>query len=131
MASKKLILIAFCYLVLSLGLSVLAHVYQDSYWFRRHVQWTYLVWSFRGPVAAAEYGWHGLAPIWQHLQVFLAGGPVILPFLSLPIWFKGLVSARLRWLGLILWLTLAASLFGTADVETGIDRLIAVAADSP
>ena len=129
--TKKLIFIVFLYLSISLVLSVLYQDYRDARWLRSHVQWSYLVWSFRGPLSAVEYGWHGLAPIWQHFSTFLAGGPVVVVFLSMPVWFKGQVSARLCWLGLILWLALGASLFGTADLEAQIDRLIAVASDLP
>ena len=76
-----------------------------------------------------EYGWHGLTPIWKPLWTFLGAGPVVVSLPSLPVLFTGKVLARLCWLGLVLWIALAASLFGTSDLEAQIDRLIAVAAD--
>ena len=127
--SKKLTLIAFLYALVSLGVSILIQEYPDGGWLRSHVRWTYLVWSFRGPLSAVEYGWHGLAPIWPHLRALLAGGLVVVPFLSLPVWFRGRVPARLCGLGLLLWIGLAASLFDSSNLEAQIDRLIAVAAD--
>ena len=128
-ATKKLILIVFFYLLISVSLSVLYQDYRDASWLRSHVQWTYLVWSFRGPLSAVEYGWHGLTPIWKPLWTFLGAGPVVVSLLSLPVLITGKVSARLCWLGLVLWIALAVSLFGTSDLEAQIDRLIAVAAD--
>ncbi len=127
--SKKLTLIAFLYALVSLGVSILIQEYPDGGWLRSHVRWTYLVWAFRGPLSAVEYGWHGLAPIWPHLQALLAGGLVVLPLLGMPVWFRGPVPARLCGLGLLLWIALAASLFGSLGLEAQIDRLIAVAAD--
>jgi hypothetical protein len=128
-ATKKLIFIVFSYFLISVVLSVLYQNYRDASWLRSHVQWTYLVWSFRGPLSAAEYGWHGLAPIWKPLWTFLGGGPVVVSLLSIRVLFTGMVSARLCWLGLVLWIALAASVFGTSDLEAQVDRLIAVAAD--
>ncbi len=127
--TKKLILIVFLYLLISVVLSVLYQDCRDARWLRSHVQWSYLVWSFRGPLSAVEYGWHGLAPIWQPLWTFLAASPVVISFLSMPVLFSGQVSARLCLVGLILWIALGASLFAASDLEAQIDRLIAVAAD--
>ena len=127
--TKKLIIISFLYLTASVALSILYLEVRNADWLTRHVGWTYLVWSFRGPLSAAEYGWHGLAPIWQQLWVFLAGGLVILPFLSMPICFRGRGAARLCGLGVVLWIAFAALIFGTSDLEAQLDRLIAVAAD--
>ena len=126
---KKLSLITFLYVLVSLGVSILIQEYPEGGWLRSHVQWTYLVWSFRGPLSAVEYGWHGLAPVWQPLSAFLVGGPVVVGFLGMPLWFRGRVSARLCGLGLLLWAALAASLFGTSDLEAQIDRLIAVTSE--
>ncbi len=128
-ATKKLILIAFLYLTVSVILSVLCLEAREAGWLDGHLRWTYLVWSFQGPLSAAEYGWYGLAPVWQQLWDFLAGGPVILPLLSLPLWFRGRVAARLRGLGVALWIAVAVSVFGISGLEAQIDRLIAVAAD--
>jgi hypothetical protein len=128
-ATKKLIFIIFPYLMVSVALSGLYLEVRDAGWLMGHLRWTYLVWSFRGPMSAAEYGWHGLAPIWQVLWAFLAGGLVILPFLSMPLWVRGRIAAQLCEFGLLLWIAFAALLFGTSDFEAQFDRLIAVAAD--
>jgi hypothetical protein len=110
--TKKLISIIFVYLAASMALGVLYHEYQNPGWLMRHVQWSYIVWSLRGPLSAVAYAWHGLAPIWQHLSTFLAGGPVVVCFLSSSVLFKGKVSARRCWLGLVVWLALAAGFLG-------------------
>jgi hypothetical protein len=128
-ATIKLIFITFFYLAVSVILSALYLEARDAGWLEGHLRWTFLVWSFRGPLSAVEYGWYGLAPVWQQLSTFLAGGPVVLPLLSLPLWFRGRVAARLCGLGVVLWIAFAASLFGTSDLEAQVDRLIAVAAD--
>lgn len=128
-AVTKLIFIAFFYLIVSMALSVLRLEVREADWLTRHVTWTYLVWSFRGPVSAAEYGWYGLAPLWQQLWTFLAGGLVVLPLLNMPLWIRGRVAAHLCGLGVVLWIAFAASLFWASDLEAQIDRLIAIAAD--
>jgi len=126
---KRLILIVILYVLVSVALSVLYHGYRDVDWLTRHIQWTYLVWHFRGPLSAVEYGWQGLAPVWQPLSAFLAGGPVVVGFLGMPLWLRGRIATRLCGLGLLLWIAFAASMFQTSDLQARIDRLIAVAAD--
>ncbi len=127
--ARKLIIISFLYLIASAALSILYLEVRNADWFARHVGWTYLVWSFQGPLSAAEYAWHGLAPVWRQLSIFLAGGLVILPFLSMPICFRGRAAARLCGLGVLLWVAFAALVFGTSDLEAQVNRLIAIAAD--
>ncbi len=127
--TKKLIFIIFLYLATSLGLSVLYLEARDAGWLVGHLRWTYLVWSFLGPLSAAQCGWNGLAPIWQQLLTFLAGGLVILPFLSLPLWFKGRIATHLCEVGFLLWILFVTFLFGTSNLDVQFDRLIAVAVD--
>ncbi len=127
--TKKLIFIIFLYLLASLVLSALYLEARDDGWLVGHLRWTYLVWSFLGPLSAADYGWNGLAPIWQQLWTFLAGGLVILPFLSLPLRFKGRIATHLCELGFLMWIAFVTFLFGISDLEVQFDRLIAVAVD--
>ena len=127
--TNKLIFIIVLYLLASLVLSALYLETRDAGWLVRHLRWTYLVWCLLGPLSAAQYGWNGLAPIWQQLWTFLASGLVILPFLSLPLWFKGRIATHLCEVGFLLWILFVTFLFGTSNLDVQFDRLIAVAVD--
>ena len=126
---KKLIFMGVFYLMASMVLSVLSLELRDTGWLTHHLHWTYLVWSFLGPLSAAQYGWNGLAPIWQLLWTFLAGGLVIFPFLSMPIWFRSRIAVHLSGLGVLLWIAFAAFLLGGLNLDVQFDRLIAVAVE--
>jgi hypothetical protein len=130
-AAKRLILIAFLYLLVSISLAAIYQLHLDESWFQRHARWTYLAWVFLGPLTAVKYAWQELAAIWKHLPAFIAGGLVIVPFLAAPLFRKGRLSARLCGLGLVLWIALAASLVVVPEFDEQIERLIAAAADLP
>ena len=128
---KKLILITVLYLLISITATGAYQLYHSEIWLQGYLRSVYLIWAFFGPLQAVEYGWQGLAPIWMHLWGFLAGGLIIIPFLSLPFLFKGRIAARLCALGLVFWVALGASLFGGTGLDAQIGRLIAFATDLP
>ncbi len=122
-----LFFLIWAYLLVSLAVSLLAALLLCPTTVERHSQGAALLYYLFGPTWALGEAERAFEPVGATLLVFALASPIILPLLAAPLGIPERTGVRLRSLGLLLWLLLAAGFLAAPLVLALSDVLLAEA----